>query len=398
MSLRMRADGTASTVDGRPAVAPRDERRLTHVGSSGRGVAMLLGGFDRGRGPANGPDDRPSNDVRVLAERFGATVYDFSWLQAREGATWSRRLLAWYARRTGDWSSALALATTRHLRRFDAVYLSGEDVGIVACAVGRLLPGPTPHFVMRVESAVYGRTPFRRAVHRRAMRFAVRGAGVLLCRTTGLARHVTRELGMTPDRTVAFGQEIDTRFFDPESPASRPPPVPGPYVLSAGLERRDHDTLLAAVDGLPVTLVLAAGSPWSKDGTPTGRSLPDNVVIGAFDAHEMRELYRGAEAVVLSILPTRRACGMNVVGEAWAMAKPVVASRTEGLADFITSGENGLLVPPGDPDALRHAVLQVLGSQELARRLGSNGQRYVRSNLSLEDFHDTVLSAMERRR
>jgi glycosyltransferase involved in cell wall biosynthesis len=189
-----------------------------------------------------------------------------------------------------------------------------------------------------------------------------------------------------------LGQEIDTDFFDPEGnrPVDADPPIDGPFILSAGLERRDYATLLDALDMCSAGLVIAAGSPWSKDAFSVDRELPAGSVVDTFDSLAMRELYRRATVVVLSVHPTERACGMNVVGEAWAMGRPVVASATDGLIDFITSGVNGLLVPPGDADALRRAIDLVLGDPVLADRLGRAGQEYVREHLSLARFRDVV--------
>ena len=59
--------------------------------------------------------------------------------------------------------------------------------------------------------------------------------------------------------------------------------------------------------------------------------------------------------------------------EAGAMAKPVVASRIGGVEELVVDGETGLLVPPGDVEALAKAVVQVLSDETLARSLGQAG-------------------------
>lgn len=45
--------------------------------------------------------------------------------------------------------------------------------------------------------------------------------------------------------------------------------------------------------------------------------------------------------------------------EAMAMRKPVVATSTGGVPEIVQHGETGLLVPPGDPDALAQAVVSL---------------------------------------
>jgi glycosyltransferase involved in cell wall biosynthesis len=200
---------------------------------------------------------------------------------------------------------------------------------------------------------------------------------------------------MSPSHVLAFGQEIDTKFFDPDSAPSVAPPVDEPYILSAGLERRDYTTLLDAVEGLPIRLVIAAGSPWSKEDFHTTRGLPANVIVASFNHEEMRELYRHARLVVLSVFPTERACGMNVVGEAWAMRRPVIASATEGLIEYMSSGKNGLLVAPGSADEVRNAITHLLSSTDRADQLAANGADFVRSTLSLDNFLSTVRRAIK---
>jgi glycosyltransferase involved in cell wall biosynthesis len=363
-------------------------------------MAMLLGGFhDLTRASDVAAGRRPANDVHVLVDAFSADVLDFAWLESHGAASLPGRIVRDVARRLGGWSAALAVSSAVRVRHYDVVYVSGEDVGVVACAISRVLPGRRPQFVVRVEQPLYGRTKLRRRVHRALFRFASARMDVVLCRTAAHAAYVRRTTRIAPDRVIAFGQEIDTAFFDedrPDASGTAPValPVDGPFVLSAGLERRDYATLLDAVDAMPVSLVIAAGSPWSKDTFDVARDLPCNVVVGSFDARTMRELYRAARLVVLSVHPTERACGMNVVGEAWAMRRPVIATATAGLREFVRHGDNGILTPPGDPRALRAAIEHVLGDEATARRVADGGRSTARGSLSLDHFRATVARAV----
>lgn len=61
--------------------------------------------------------------------------------------------------------------------------------------------------------------------------------------------------------------------------------------------------------------------------------------------------------------------------EAMAAGRPVVASRIGGLADLVADGETGLLVPPGDPDALRAAIERLLANPTLRDAMGAAGMR-----------------------
>jgi glycosyltransferase involved in cell wall biosynthesis len=70
----------------------------------------------------------------------------------------------------------------------------------------------------------------------------------------------------------------------------------------------------------------------------------------------------------------------TVLSEAMAVGTPVVATRVGGLAEVVDDGVTGLLVEPGEPDALAAAVVEVLGrreamsaaAREAARRFGAD--------------------------
>ena len=54
-----------------------------------------------------------------------------------------------------------------------------------------------------------------------------------------------------------------------------------------------------------------------------------------------------------------------------AYGRPVVASAVGGLVDAVEDEVTGLLVPPGDPAALRGAIERLLGDADLRGRLGA---------------------------
>ncbi len=70
--------------------------------------------------------------------------------------------------------------------------------------------------------------------------------------------------------------------------------------------------------------------------------------------------------------------------EALAVARPVVATSVGGVPGIIGHEETGLLVPPGDPEALAAGIGRLLDSPQLAAALGEQGRALVESEYGLE--------------
>jgi glycosyltransferase involved in cell wall biosynthesis len=96
----------------------------------------------------------------------------------------------------------------------------------------------------------------------------------------------------------------------------------------------------------------------------------------------MRELYTRAEVVAVAVTPNLHVSGMSVLLEAMACGRPVVATETPGMSEYVADGETGLLVPPGDADALADALSSLLAEPERARELGRAGRRAIESNFT----------------
>ena len=81
-----------------------------------------------------------------------------------------------------------------------------------------------------------------------------------------------------------------------------------------------------------------------------------------------------------------------VAVDAMQRGTPVVASNIGGLGEIVVDGQSGLLVEPGDPQALAAAVLTVLNNKKLASTLRNNGRERARSVYTLdqcaESFHN----------
>lgn len=83
-----------------------------------------------------------------------------------------------------------------------------------------------------------------------------------------------------------------------------------------------------------------------------------------------------------------------VMLEAAAMGLAVVTTSICGMADFISDGKNGLLVPVGDSEALARSLERLIHDPALANRLGENG-RLTAQTYSWKRSAETVVGAYE---
>jgi glycosyltransferase involved in cell wall biosynthesis len=100
-------------------------------------------------------------------------------------------------------------------------------------------------------------------------------------------------------------------------------------------------------------------------------------ILAACDGFVMSSLWEGLGLVFL---------------EAMAARLPVVASRVSAVPEVVRDGETGLLVPPGDPESLSGALVQLAGDAGLRARLGEAGSRRVRAHFGLERMVEETLA------
>jgi glycosyltransferase involved in cell wall biosynthesis len=99
----------------------------------------------------------------------------------------------------------------------------------------------------------------------------------------------------------------------------------------------------------------------------------------------------------VSVLTSHREGFPNVIVEAMAAGRAVVSTTVGGVADAVVHGENGLLVPPGEPDALAAALEMLLNDPARRRGMGAAGRRLAEKRFSarpalnqLEALYETL--------
>jgi glycosyltransferase involved in cell wall biosynthesis len=255
------------------------------------------------------------------------------------GIAQNLRAAPWKAGLVPAFVTAFSLAARRAARDADLVHAHWIPSAVAARATGK--PYVLQVWGTDVELA-------RRA--RRLVRPLVRGARVVIAASSYLA-----------DEARALGaQRVEIVPPPVPVPAHVPPPEEAPHVLFAGRLSEEKGILefLDATDGLPRVIV--------GDG-PLRAGVPD--AVGYVPPSQLGAYYERAAVVCV---PSRREGYGMVAREALGFGRPVVATRVGGLVDL--RGPGVVLVPPGDPSALREAIAALLDSPERLRSLGAEAR------------------------
>ncbi len=98
---------------------------------------------------------------------------------------------------------------------------------------------------------------------------------------------------------------------------------------------------------------------------------------GAVYGNDLKKLFRKSD---LFVLPTSKESFGMVIIEAMSQGTPVVASNIGGIPRIIKNGKEGLLIDPNDETELSDAVVRILKDRRLAKLLGKNGIKKVRTH------------------
>jgi glycosyltransferase involved in cell wall biosynthesis len=315
---------------------------------------------------------RPRADYLELARGFNADLLDYA--AARKIMGWLGTVLE----KLGGPNLTLAFACWKVRKRYLAIVTDGEQIGLPLAALLKFTPGTRPRHLMIVHVL---------SEQKKMVFLDWLGVQSAIDRFITYSRWQQRfiedrwKLGR--DRVVWTPFMVDQEFFAPNRVT--PNSSARPQICAVGLERRDYETLLQAVEDLDVHVVIAAASPWSKrtEGVAT-RTVPSNVTVRKFTQYQLRQLYADSCFMVMPLENVKFQAGVTAILECLAMGKGVICSLVPGQTDVVVEGENGRYVPPGDPPALNANIRQLLSGSEEASRLGANGRKLVERQMNLD--------------
>jgi sugar transferase (PEP-CTERM/EpsH1 system associated) len=205
----------------------------------------------------------------------------------------------------------------------------------------------------------------------------------LLSVSSRLAERMSREVGFPLDRITVIRNGVDLGRFGPhDKTAARAALGLAPDELVIGTVGRlvavkDQATLLRSFAllrdrGLMFSAMIAGAGPLHQDLLAQKQALGLEKVHFLGNRHDVETVLAAFDVFVLS----SQSEGLsNTIQEAMASALPVVATRVGGADELVIEHESGVLIPPGDPDALAQALHAMALDPAVRERMGAAGRR-----------------------
>jgi hypothetical protein len=137
------------------------------------------------------------------------------------------------------------------------------------------------------------------------------------------------------------------------------------------------------------------GYEWFEEQLRARAAAPDLAGAVRFSGYTSPTWPALARAEVV-LVPSRAEPFGNAAVEAQLAGRPVIASAVQGLAEIVTSGETGLLVPPDDATALAAAIATVLDDPVLARSLADAGRASAERQFTTGRYRAAITEAVQR--
>lgn len=276
---------------------------------------------------------------------------------------------------------AIALATLLSTQGRMYILATGEDVGLRIALLAKLL-----HLRLDLSVTCHNIATRRSRFFLRYLRVGT-AVQQFKCLSQSQANRLLSQYSIPKDKVQLLLWHVDSKFFRPDKSVSIKR-----QICSAGMASRDYKTLVEATRGLEVHVRIAADSAWYRQRLDIqGERLPDNVDVGSCGNYAaLRRVYAESLIIVVPLYDVPFSAGYSVILEAMAMGKPVIATYTRQVDDFIVDGVTGYHVPPGDVGALREKIVELLNNPETAAQLGANARTAVEQHYTLAHFAERM--------
>jgi glycosyltransferase involved in cell wall biosynthesis len=236
--------------------------------------------------------------------------------------------------------------------------------GLLFAWLQTLVPwGRRPHAMVDCNWYLPAR-PWQRRLKAAQLRLAARSVQTFVVWARHEIDDYSRAFGLAREKFqyVPFHTTLDSYAFEVSDQG---------YLFAGGNYDRDYRTLVEAVRPLDVPTWLATTRPEQLDSV----HLPAHVRVAGTDHAGFRQAMAGARLVVVPMQKgLLHSGGQQTLLNAMWMGKPTIAVGRRWAKDFVTDGDNGLIVDYEDVVGLRTAIRWVLEHPEEAKQMAARGQ------------------------
>jgi glycosyltransferase involved in cell wall biosynthesis len=234
------------------------------------------------------------------------------------------------------------------------------------------------------------------------------GCSQIVADASVIKRQLVEEHAIDPAKIEVIGSAVDLERFKPPRDRTkfRREICIGddvPLIGNVGMIRPDKGQL-ELVKAAPLVLekrpdarfvIVGQGTGILKRGINVRNAIDrsgfaDKIIMAGY-RWDTPNVFAACDMIVIASLRTE--ASPIVLREAFASGRPVVATKVGDIPEIVRDRENGLLIEPGNPQALASAILEFISDSELAAYCAANGLRYATENFSFDKMMDTKLCA-----
>ena len=163
-------------------------------------------------------------------------------------------------------------------------------------------------------------------------------------------------------------------------------------------DRKNQKGLDVLLESMPSILkekdvslrIVGPGRIESYASTAKKLALSEKIRFLGFMRHE--DLFREYSAADMFVFPSRRESFGLVLAEAMALGLPIVSTLSGAIPEVVQDGENGILVPPDNPEELAKAVISLLDSPDKMDEMSRKGRERVELDFTWKKAAERVLN------
>ncbi|HVP36420.1 MAG TPA: glycosyltransferase [Terriglobales bacterium] len=279
------------------------------------------------------------------------------------------------------------LSLRLYLKRkdFDLVVISGGKAGVFFSLLQALLPFKKTPTLMLDCLWYRAKNSWKRFLKRTQIKLMNRSVNLFLVWAKREIEAYSSEFGIPQEKLRFFPYHTTCEVYDCTVEK-------GDYLFSGGNWNRDYKTLIEAVKGLKLKVILATNNNFLLEGI----SLPENAkVISASDSQFYDLLAKSKMVVVPMAKGFLHSGGQQTFLNAMFWGKPVIVTDPEGANDYIQDKKDGILVQPGDVVVLRNAISYILENPEMVQKMVDEAQRKTRQMTTEKFFQGIIELAQE---